>query len=821
MSIEKQNFINDMKKNIYFLLLSGLLFSTGMLTWTSCTDEWDEHYKGGAEDLSSYPTLLERLKDQSDPDVRQGRFEQFVRVLEATGYDQQLSSPALLTVFAPMDMTQKDADKWIERYNYEKDYVQDAYNTALTQFVGNHVSLYGHNFVKLSPDEKTDTVSMINGKYMRVHSDAGSSEWTVGVNGGTGIDAAHGVITEKKLCNNGYLYKITGGALPCYLNLKEAIDTLPDITRFTAYKHKYDDYELDEEKSVPGEIIDGNQVYIDSILIYENTELAGQYDAYFHREDSSYLFLLPNDELWDKLYTKYVKYFNYQPTGDDEDSQRDADALKDTWTNRAIMYGRIFNMNSANNEHPEDSLCSSKQYGKYQYRPYGFPYGHYTAIYNGELIDVDEDYRTYVWRKPLADGGILDGLEKQTCSNGYIYVDTNDDDVLVNNEEDNLWYKTWFASQAAYADRLTNYYPKTFVMNGSTVVDGGERFDVKERSVNSKMRWIVCRKRADGEPFLPNKIYDRDFYLDTIGWKIYHVDGNSYMRVMAKGSTDKVMKNKNVTDEETRVFYDYTLGTNIMSNVYYNAYVVTMPSDVENGAVSKAQGLAFKVIEDYEHDERSEEAKYVPYNKGASDSYYPSDYNEFQEIYVGDGQETAILKCKLPKDGFVWTGGNPVKDPDDGHWMVDATATSSVQQFYPYEDGRDDYGMASDEFYVESTKLRNKVYVPKTRDVDVVQIMRARTTEYATIHQDNASPTWVLRIYNAMRECQATLNMGAYVDKEGVYKTINQDIFNPLTGSLRISHVILKPFRTKEEAEHYSIKDLMEEYHIATTFQYE
>ena len=803
-----------MKKNRYFLLLSGLLFSTGMLLWTSCTDEWDEHYNQSNEDLSAYPTLLERLKDQSDPDVKQGRFTQFVRVLEATGYDQQLATPALLTVFAPMDMTQSEADKWIERYNTEKTSVQDAYNTAVTQFVQNHISLYGHNFVKTGTDEKTDTVGMLNGKYMRVHSDANSSEWTVGANVGSLTSSQHGVITEKQLCNNGYLYKVSGGALQCYLNLKEVIDTLPNVSKFLAYKQQYDEYELDENKSVPGDIVDGNQVYIDSIVNYENSELAGRYGAYFHREDSSYLFLLPNDELWTKLYDKYSKYFNYEPTSSDEDAVKEAQSLQETWTNRSIMYGRVFNLNSANNANETDSLCST-QYTKFASRPYGYPYGHYTAEYNGDVIDVDVDYRTYVWRSPYETGGILDGLEGQLCSNGYIYVDNNDDDVLVSDK----WYKTWFTSQASYAARLTDYTPKTYESTSSgSFVEGDDRFNVSTQAVYSKKEngWIVCRKRGEDEEFLPNKIYDRDFYLDTIGDKIYHVDGNTYMRVQAKQGTDKIRRDNSNVNLATHVYYDYTLGKNIMSNVYYNAYVVTMPSDVATGAVTRAQGLAFKVIENYEATEYSETANYLPYNSKAETSYYPDDLGEFETIYVGDGQESATLKSKLAKDGFLWTGDTVMLD---GHIAVDVSSTKSMQQFYPYEGGRDDYGQADDEYYLPSTNNDNKVYIPKLHDVDVVQVMRARTTDYATIHADNVSPTWVLRIYNALDKCTANMHIDAYYDGGSSWRRISDELFSTANGSLRISHVILKPFRTEEEALNYSIKDLMEEYHIATTFQ--
>ena len=815
-----------MKKNKYFLLLGGLLLSTGMSLWTSCTDDWNEHYDPEASDLSAYPTLLARLKDTNDPDVQKGRFAQFVRVLEATGYDQRLATPALYTVFAPMDMTAKEADEWIERFNQEKSTKQDAYNTAVTQFVQNHISLYGHNFVKHATSETTDTVSMLNGKYMRVHNDAGSNEWVVGPNVLDPKDAEHGVITEKQLCNNGYLYKISGGALPCYLNVKEATDTMSAISKYVAYKSKYDEYDLDEQKSVPGDIIDGNQVYIDSVVNYENNELAAQYGAYFHREDSSYLFLVPDDQLWSKLYTDYSKYFNYKPSSEDSDAQKEADALKDMWTSRAIMYGRVFNLNSADNatfsKETPDSLCDTG-YSKYQTRPYG----HYHARYNGQDIDADVDYRTYVFRKPTEANGILNGLEPYPCSNGFIYIDNRDEDYLV---KDNI-YKTWFTSRS-YTANSVGIAPKSFEQSGSSVVEGDDRFNSNYRSVNAAVPWIVCRKKkcgeGVGEGFKKNKIYNvrvsesgdsTVYYLDTLGWKNYHVEGNIYREVTAKAAQEKVMTAGAVDNKTTHVYFDYSLGTNIMSNVYYNAYVITVPSDVVNGATTRAQGLAFKVIENYDEDEVGENGKYVPYNKSAKDSYY-AQRSDYDQIYVGDGVETATLKCKLPKDGFVmtnqviaWYKDTEGKDLE----YIQTLPSGTFLYFFPYEDGNEEYGQASDDCYIPSSKLDNKVYVPKTQDVDVIQVMRAKSSEYATINQENAPRTWVLRVYNALNDCQSSLEMSPY-DDEGI-KLINNDLFNPLSAQMRIARIILKPFKTKEEAERYSIANLMEEYHIATTFQ--
>ena len=820
-----------MKKNKYFLLLGGLLLSTGMSLWTSCTDDWNEHYDPEASDLSAYPTLLARLKDTNDPDVQKGRFAQFVRVLEATGYDQQLSSPALYTLFAPMDMSVEEADKWIARFNEEKSTKQDAYNTAVTQFVQNHISLYGHNFVKQGAQGTTDTVSMLNGKFMSVHNDAGSDDWTVGPNRPIIQQeqvAPPSLITEKLLCNNGYLYKIAGGALPSYLNVKEATDTISVISKYVAYKSKYDEYDLDEKKSVPGDIIDGNQVYIDSVVNYENSELAAQYGAYFHREDSSYLFLVPNDELWGKLYTDYSKYFNYKANGEDSDAQKEAEALKDMWTTRAIMHGRVFNLRSADNatfgkETPADSLCST-EYTKYQTRPYG----HYSARYNGQDIEADVDYRTYVWRKPTEANGILDGLEPKGCSNGYIYVDNRQEDFLV---KDNF-YKTWFNSNS-YSAQRAGISPKSFEQSSGSVIDGDDRFNSSIRSVKSAVPWIVCRKKVCGEGvgegFKKNKIYDvrvsksgdsTVYYLDTIGTKIYHVDGNLYREVTAKAAQEKIMTAGVVGDKTTHVYFDYTLGNDILSNVYYNAYVVTVPSDVVSGASTRAQGLAFRVIENYDEEEVGENGKYVPYNKKAKDSYY-AQRSDFEQIYVGDGVESATLKCKLPKDGFVMTGlvAERYEDTPDGRVFkyYESMSQGAFLYFFPYEDGNEEYGQASDDCYVPSSNLENKVYVPKTQDVDVIQVMRAKSTEFATIYQDNAPRTWVLRVYNALNDCQTSMIMNPY-DDDGL-KLIHKDLFNTLSAQMRIAHIILKPFKTKEEAEKYSIANLMEEYHIATTFQ--
>lgn len=818
-----------MKKNKSFYLLGGLLLSAGMMLWTSCTDEWNEHYNQEGIDLSAYPSLLERLTDQSDPDVKAGRFEQFVRVLEATGYDQRLALPALYTVFAPMDVDKATADKWIERFNAEKNTKQDDYNSAVKQFVQNHISLYAHNFVKTGTAEVIDTVGMLNGKYMKVWSQENESEWTVGVNGGTSDDEAHGIITEKQLCNNGFLYKITNGALPCYLNIKEALDERADVRNFLKYREKYDEYELDEDASVPGEIIDGNQVYIDSVVNYRNSELTSQYKADFHVEDSSYIFLVPNDDLWKTLYDEYSSYLNYKPTASDDDAKKEAEALTQVWTNRSIMKGRVFNLSKGygyNLHYDNDSIVSTEYY-KSQVRPYGTYAGHY---YNGEMINPEGgevDYRTYVWRKPM--DGILNGLEKINCSNGYVYVDNNADDVLT---RDNL-YKTWFASQEWVGLPSDDYRPKTADVQNGTTQAKEDRFVAGLVTVNPEVDWIVCRKREADEPYLRKKIYDREYYLDTIGKKKYHFPVSRYLSVTYNEANDRIVKG-GTKDYPTRVYYDFTLGDQILSNVYYNVYVITAPADANiTGGNTKVQGLAFKLIDDYE----AEKNAYFPDNNDATNFFYPTDMNYFDDIIVNEHQN------RLQRDGYCYTGDSDVerktitdeslKEDEEMSYYRAVTGDNSILNFYTYEEGiecGDDvatwgsYGCSNkDELYTSfsSDLMKRKIFIPKINDIDIVQVARAKKSDYANMYLETETPIWVLRVYNALDECKLGIPMASYgemskpINRNGLFEATNSSG----NGTMRIAAIIVKPFKNQNEAENFTIKQLMEEYHIATTYE--
>ena len=122
----------------------------------SCTDTWDDHYKQGSMGEGN---LWESIKSNQ-------QLSNFAKVIEATGYDKSLASSQVFTVFAPTNdaFTDADANEVINLYQTDlaKGYKGDK-NTAIKEFVMNHIALYNYTIANESPDT---TIRMMNGKYL-------------------------------------------------------------------------------------------------------------------------------------------------------------------------------------------------------------------------------------------------------------------------------------------------------------------------------------------------------------------------------------------------------------------------------------------------------------------------------------------------------------------------------------------------------------------------------------------------------------------------------------------------------------------------------
>ena len=351
-------------------MAAAVVLAGAPLLWSACTDAWNDHYdvtEGGMADQGS---LLEHIGADAD-------LTNFYRVITAIKGAETLDSPQQLTVWAPKNLTSAQADSIIAVYqNDESKGVKWEDNRAVTQFFQNHVALYVRTVSSLT----NDTVTMLNNKYMHL---VGTSKTEGALNGNP--------FHEAVLCNNGMLYK-TENVQAFFPNVREFLEQTAGMDSLANLITSFDEYELDEQASVAGGIVDGKTVYLDSVMNLSNDLLKAY--GYIQREDSTYTLLVPTNEVWKREYEKYSQYFNYDPT------VSNADSLADINTKLSIICGRFFNTSTENryNRHPEDSLVNTSYFERQSHNP-----------------------RQNVYYKPYET--ILNGLQRVECSNGEVYID--------------------------------------------------------------------------------------------------------------------------------------------------------------------------------------------------------------------------------------------------------------------------------------------------------------------------------------------------------------------------------------------------------------
>ncbi len=493
----------DMKSKIFPKVMAVAMLSASPVLWLACTDAWDDHYGVEESGMTNLPSLLSNIA--ADPEL-----SNFCQVVEAVGMADMLNSPQQLTVWAPVNFTSVQADSVIAVYEADKaDGRKDEDNRALTQFFQNHVALYSRSVSALTDD----TVSMLNGKYMRL----------------VGTDATSGELQGNPFYgkvdnNNGILYKAEN-IQTFFPNIREYIELQSSMDSLAAFFATYDEYELDEDASVEGDVVDGKTVYLDSVTNLTN-ELLMKY-GYIQREDSTYILIAPTDEVWNAEYERYHRYFNYAP---DDPNISNADSLADVQTKTDIICGRFFNMSKSSkyNYNPEDSLCNTQYINSQSHNP-----------------------RQNVYYKP--ETGILAGLEKVECSNGYIYVDTKG---VIEPQTTFFGRKDLDAYSARYYEIPTNNSnEETMTVSTNTYTKPKEQ----GRAV---------------EP-LPDADIDSDTdleeSLDTDTGTVADADdgeGKTYSYVLVTAKTPSA---------QTQL--DYTIPSTF-SNCYYNIYLVTVPGDL-------------------------------------------------------------------------------------------------------------------------------------------------------------------------------------------------------------------------------------------------
>lgn len=363
-----------MKRHHIYHTVLGL--AVAALALTACSDEWNDHYEGQAIDVKN-ASLWEAIQ-------KDGSLSNFASVVQACGYDKALGSSQVFTVFAPTNdcFSSAEAQALIQQYNAEKGKVNDNENTTIKEFLQNHIALYNHSISKTG----SDSIVMMNGKYALL---------TPETIGGSRL------LTTNQHYGNGVLFTL-GQQVAFYPNVFEYMrkDNDLDSIRSFFYNEMFYRSVFDAEESVPGGIVDGKTVYLDSVFHQQN-ELFN-YDfmqARLNSEDSTYWMVMPTNRAWRDLIDEYTSYFNYDNTVNKRDS------IIYTNSRMAIVKGTAFSRTFNSDATVRDSARSTNCVLDYNRRKnsWGADSLHYFQYYN-----------------PYQAGGIFSGTTNVNCSNGVI-----------------------------------------------------------------------------------------------------------------------------------------------------------------------------------------------------------------------------------------------------------------------------------------------------------------------------------------------------------------------------------------------------------------
>ena len=347
--------------NVPMKLLCATLFMLCSSFFVSCSD-WDDHYESLASEGTSDLTLWQTLQQHPElSDFREVLSKTKVfKYHKVTGvsYADLLDGAQTFTVLAPVNGS------------FNKDSVLNLLSTnrgdsmVVRSFVGNHLS-----YSQVANINKPTDFFLINSKRA-----------TIGNN--LAIDVP---LQQNNIKAKGGILHILQNTLPYRYNLYEALLNDSRYSKIGEQLSSYDEDEFSPTQSVEGGMVDGEQIYVDSVFIEHNRmlESIGQLAS----EDSTYYAVFPTNDEWQRVWDEAMSHFRYDTTVEN------ADSLQRYWANHALFSDAVFSRTIQSS--PEDSLKSyayDKHYPKY-----------------------------HVFHKPFQPGGILYGATPRQYSNGTLY----------------------------------------------------------------------------------------------------------------------------------------------------------------------------------------------------------------------------------------------------------------------------------------------------------------------------------------------------------------------------------------------------------------
>ena len=214
-------------------------------------------------------------------------------------------------------------------------------------------------------------------------------------------------MTTRSSRSSGVLFTIQGKAhyFPTvfeYLRKDADLDSLANFF----YNSRFYRKEFIPGRSVPGGLVDGKTVYLDSVFVQQN-DLWDMLWAYTNEEDSTYWMVAPTNKEWKKLIEEYEPYFNY------DNFTPFRDSLSYTMPRIAIVGGTTFSRTLNTDVHLTDSAMSTDAVENYLSRQWSWGSNnlHYYQ-YGGKSATNTQ--------KPFSATGVFSGTNNVECSNGLV-----------------------------------------------------------------------------------------------------------------------------------------------------------------------------------------------------------------------------------------------------------------------------------------------------------------------------------------------------------------------------------------------------------------
>ncbi len=235
-------------------------------TFTSCNEQWDEHYNE-VKGEKSEQNLLEYIKAQPDLTV-------FSKMLEVSGYDSILSKSQTYTVWAPLNNSLQTID------------ISDT--ILVTEIVKNHIS----RFSSTTSGVSSKTIYMLAKKFVSFKRT--SEGFTIG---GKSL-----IINKSNIAVSNGILHIIDGYIPYLSNIWEFIGKAEGFDSIRNYLYSQSVYEFDVNASVEIGTNDHGLSIYDSVITFKNEVL--NKIGLLYVEDSTYTAILPSNAAWNKAYNQ-------------------------------------------------------------------------------------------------------------------------------------------------------------------------------------------------------------------------------------------------------------------------------------------------------------------------------------------------------------------------------------------------------------------------------------------------------------------------------------------------------------------------------------